>query len=81
MEQKRSFSLFGPLLLIAAGVIWLLVKAGTIPSGNLWTLTHIWPILLIAGRRHDAKTILEVRSHGIGCARHRRFGIGNCLCS
>jgi len=48
MEQKRSFSLFGPLLLIAAGVIWLLVKAGTIPSGNLWALTHIWPVLLIA---------------------------------
>src|SRR5690349_18517826 len=46
MEHKRS--LFGPLLLIAAGVIWLLVKSGTIPSGNLWALTHIWPFLLIA---------------------------------
>jgi len=48
MKQKSSISLFGPLLLIAAGVIWLLVKAGTIPSGNLWALTHIWPFLLIA---------------------------------
>jgi hypothetical protein len=46
MEQKRS--LFGPLLLIAAGVIWLLVKSGNIPSANLWALTHIWPFLLIA---------------------------------
>jgi Putative auto-transporter adhesin, head GIN domain len=46
MEQKRS--LFGPLLLIAAGVIWLLVKSGNIPAGNLWALTHIWPFLLIA---------------------------------
>jgi len=46
MEQKRS--LFGPLLLIAAGVIWLLVRSGTIPAGNLWALTHIWPFLLIA---------------------------------
>ena len=46
MEQKRS--LFGPLLLIAAGVVWLLVRAGTIPSSNLWALTHIWPFLLIA---------------------------------
>ena len=46
MEQKRS--LFGPLLLIAAGIIWLLIRAGTIPSGNLWALTHIWPFLLIA---------------------------------
>lgn len=46
MEQKRS--LFGPLLLIAAGVVWLLVKSGSIPSANLWALTHIWPFLLIA---------------------------------
>jgi putative autotransporter adhesin-like protein/cell wall-active antibiotic response 4TMS protein YvqF len=46
MEHRRS--LFGPLLLIAAGVIWLLVKSGTIPSENLWALTHIWPFLLIA---------------------------------
>ena len=46
MKQQRS--LFGPLLLIAAGVVWLLVKAGTIPSANLWALTHIWPYILIA---------------------------------
>src|SRR5687768_9280202 len=46
MEQKRS--LFGPLLLIAAGVIWLLVKSGMVPSANLWALSHIWPFLLIA---------------------------------
>jgi hypothetical protein len=46
MEQRRS--LFGPLLLITAGVVWLLVKSGTIPSANLWALTHIWPFLLIA---------------------------------
>jgi hypothetical protein len=46
MEPKRS--IFGPLLLIAAGVIWILIKSGNIPSGNLWALTHIWPYLLIA---------------------------------
>lgn len=46
MQHRRS--LFGPLLLIAAGVVWLLVKSGTIPSANLWALTHIWPFLLIA---------------------------------
>ena len=46
MEHRRS--LFGPLLLIAAGVVWLLVKSGTIPAENLWALTHIWPFLLIA---------------------------------
>jgi hypothetical protein len=46
MEYRRS--LFGPLLLIAAGVMWLLVKSGNVPSSNLWALTHIWPFLLIA---------------------------------
>ena len=46
MEQKRS--LFGPLVLIAAGAIWLLISSDTIPSSNLWALTHIWPFLLIA---------------------------------
>lgn len=46
MEQKRS--LFGPLLLIAAGVLWLLIKQGSVPSSSLWALTHIWPFLLIA---------------------------------
>ena len=46
MEPRRS--LFGPLLLISAGAIWLLVKSGSVPSSNLWALTHIWPFLLIA---------------------------------
>jgi hypothetical protein len=46
MEQKRS--LFGPLLLIAAGILWLLIKQGNVSSSNLWALTHIWPFLLIA---------------------------------
>ena len=46
MKQKRS--LFGPLLLIAAGMIWLLIQSGNLPSSNLWALTHIWPFLLIA---------------------------------
>jgi putative autotransporter adhesin-like protein len=46
MERRRS--LFWPLFLIAAGAIWLLVKAGTIPSANLWALAYIWPFVLIA---------------------------------
>ena len=46
MENRRS--IFGPLLLIAAGVLWLLIKQGTVPASNLWALTHIWPFLLIA---------------------------------
>ena len=45
MQNNRS--IFGHLLLIAAGVVWLLVKSDYIPSENLWALTHIWPYLLI----------------------------------
>jgi hypothetical protein len=45
--MERKLSLFWPLTLIAAGVIWLLVSAGTIPSENLWALTHFWPFILI----------------------------------
>ena len=45
MSHPRS--LFGPLLLIAAGTIWLLAQSHRIPSSNLWALTHIWPYLLI----------------------------------
>ena len=45
MQQKKS--LFGPLFLIAIGVMWLLVKSGYVPAENLWALTHIWPYLLI----------------------------------
>ena len=45
MSQPRS--IFGPLLLISTGVIWLLIELGKIPSANLWALTYIWPFLLI----------------------------------
>lgn len=48
MSKPRS--LFGPLLLIAIGVIWLLTRTGSVPSANLWALTHVWPyILIVAG--------------------------------
>ena len=47
MEYKRR-SIFGPLLLIAAGGIWLLIQSGNIPASNLWALSHIWPYFLIA---------------------------------
>jgi len=46
MEHRKS--IFGPLLLIAAGGIWLLVQSGNIPASNLWALSHIWPYFLIA---------------------------------
>lgn len=46
MKEKRS--IFWPLVLIATGLLWLLVSIGTIPAANLWALTHLWPILLMA---------------------------------
>ncbi len=46
MSKPRS--LFGPLLLIAIGALWLLTKSGNVPSANLWALTHVWPYILIA---------------------------------
>ena len=46
MNEHRS--IFWPLTLIAAGVIWLLISMGQIPAENLWALTHIWPFVLIA---------------------------------
>ena len=45
MDNRKS--IFGPLLLIAGGTIWLLIKSGNIPAANLWALTHVWPFLLI----------------------------------
>ena len=46
MSKPRS--LFGPLLLIAIGAIWLLTKSGSLPSSNLWALSYVWPYVLIA---------------------------------
>lgn len=44
----RPPSLFWPLTLIAVGVLWLLVSANVVPTTNLWALTHLWPLALIA---------------------------------
>jgi hypothetical protein len=44
MKQR---SIFFPLALIAAGVVWLMVSMGRIPSENVWALAHFWPFLLI----------------------------------
>lgn len=44
----KERSIFWPLAMIAAGVLWLLVGMGYIPHANLWALTHILPFLLIA---------------------------------
>lgn len=44
----KTRSLFWPLTLIAAGVLWILVNMGIVASANLWALTYYWPVLLIA---------------------------------
>ncbi len=45
--MRRRRSLFGPMLLIAAGVLLLLVQMGQVPAANLWALAYLWPVLLI----------------------------------
>jgi hypothetical protein len=45
--MRRRHSLFGPMLLIAAGVLLLLVQMGRVPLANLWALAYLWPVLLI----------------------------------
>src|SRR5947209_6588663 len=46
--QPRPRSIFGPLVLITLGIIFLLRSTGVIPSGALrvW-FAHYWPVLLI----------------------------------
>ncbi len=44
----KDRSLFFPLALIAAGILWILINMGKIPAENLWALAHFWPFLLIA---------------------------------
>jgi hypothetical protein len=46
--MKEYRSLFLPMALLAAGVIWLLISMQVIPSSNLWALTRLLPYLLMA---------------------------------
>lgn len=43
----KDRSIFWPLVMIAAGVLWILIGIGTIPRANLWALSHTLPYLLI----------------------------------
>ena len=47
MKERERHSLFFPLVLIAAGFIWILISMGRIPAENLWALARFWPFLLI----------------------------------
>ena len=44
----KERSIFWPLVMIAAGVLWLLIGMGIVPRANLWALTYTFPYLLIA---------------------------------
>ena len=46
--MERRISLFFPLLLIAAGVIWIMIQLRMVQPSNLWALVYLWPLLLIA---------------------------------
>jgi hypothetical protein len=63
MNERRS--LFFPLALIAAGVLWLLINFGYLPAANLWALTRLWPILLIGA---GVGLLLRDRVPGAGLA-------------
>ncbi len=45
--RHRRPSLFFPIALITAGVVWLLVNSGTIAVENVYRLAPYWPVLLI----------------------------------
>lgn len=47
-HRSRGVSLFGPLLLIAAGIILLLNTMGILDWSIWWQLLRLWPILLVA---------------------------------
>jgi hypothetical protein len=45
--KKHYRSFFWPIVMLGAGVIWLLTNLDYIPSENLWGLIRLWPALLI----------------------------------
>ncbi len=46
--MERRISLFFPLVLISAGLLWILIRMQIIQPSNLWVLVYLWPFLLIA---------------------------------
>jgi hypothetical protein len=45
--RKPYRSFFWPVVLLGAGVIWLLSNLKLIPTENLWILLRLWPVLLV----------------------------------
>lgn len=48
VSLPHTRSIFGPLMLIAAGGLWLMSTFGLIAPGSLWAVLRFWPLLLIA---------------------------------
>ena len=47
-EQRNTYhSFFWPVIMLGAGVIWLLVNLNIISTYNLRVLYRLWPILII----------------------------------
>jgi len=46
--MKRAPSLFGPLILIGFGALWLMSNLGVFPPANMWALLALWPVFIIA---------------------------------
>lgn len=46
--QRNGPSMFFPVLLITAGVIWMFINFGQVPVENVYRLIVYWPLLLIA---------------------------------
>jgi Putative auto-transporter adhesin, head GIN domain len=46
--MERRISIFFPLVLISAGLLWILIQMQIIQPSNLWALVYLWPFLLIA---------------------------------
>ena len=46
-NQNLYRSFFWPVILLGAGVIWLLSNLEVIPTESLWILFQLWPVLII----------------------------------
>ena len=45
--QREAPSMFGPLVLIAIGLYFLLYNMGILPSFNWWAIARFWPLILV----------------------------------
>lgn len=48
MSNPQARSILGPMLLIAAGALWLLSAQGLVSTSSVWGVLRYWPLLLIA---------------------------------